>query len=63
MMESGQQSPSKINAPSIYSRTHCRRQTWSLAHQHCESEPGNDKNMHKTIYDIVILNKQAAWLA
>lgn len=26
--------------PSIYSRTGYKRQTWSLAHQHCESEPG-----------------------
>lgn len=28
-----------ISLPSTYFRTHCRRQMWSLAHQHCESEP------------------------
>lgn len=32
-----------ITVPSIYSHTDCRRRTWSLAHQHCESEPGSDK--------------------
>lgn len=52
-----------ITVPSIYSRTDCRRRTWSLAHQHCESEPGGDKGKKKTkqtIYYSVVSNRHAA---